>query len=159
TRVGGQRSSTCFVMASMPSWGTTRGSAMSTGEQELEAPEGEATESEAPRKLDLEVEIENTGPCKKHVKVAVSRSESESEFEKSLVTMKKEALVPGFRPGHAPRQLVEKRFRKQVAEQVKASLLMAALQQIDEDYSLEPITQPELDIQAIELPEEGPLRF
>lgn len=135
---------------------------MSTGEQEIETPLDEATEGEtpeAPRKLDLEVAIEDVGPCKKHIKVAISRTDIETEFEKSLETTTKEAVVPGFRPGHAPRQLVEKRFRKQVAEQVKAGLLMAALQQIDDDYALEPITQPELDVKAIELPDDGPLRF
>ena len=73
--------------------------------------------------------------------------------------MKREAAVPGFRPGRAPRQLVEKRFRKQVAEQVKSTLLMAALEQLDEDYKLNPITQPDLDVDAIELPDEGPMRF
>ena len=73
--------------------------------------------------------------------------------------MKREAAVPGFRPGRAPRQLVEKRFRKQVADQVKSTLLMAALEQLDEDYKLNPITQPKLDVEAIELPDEGPMTF
>src|SRR5260370_2314791 len=73
--------------------------------------------------------------------------------------MPKEAVVPGFRPGPAPRQLVEKRFRKQVAGQVKSVLLMSCLEQIDEDYKLNPISQPELDVEAIELPEDGPMSF
>ena len=73
--------------------------------------------------------------------------------------MKREAAVPGFRPGRAPKTLVEKRFRKQVAEQVKSSLLMACLEQLDEDYKLNPISQPHLDLEAIELPDDGPMRF
>jgi trigger factor len=73
--------------------------------------------------------------------------------------MKREAMVPGFRPGHAPRTLIEKRFRKQVADQVKSTLLMAALEQLDEDYKLNPITQPQLDVAAIAIPDEGPLKF
>ena len=67
--------------------------------------------------------------------------------------------MPGFRPGRAPRQLVIKRFKKQVSEQVKSSLLMASLEQLDEDYELDPITQPQLDVAAIELPEDGPMNF
>ena len=66
---------------------------------------------------------------------------------------------PGFRPGRAPRQLVVKRFRKQVADQVKSTLLMASLEQIDEDYKLNPITQPKLDVEAIALPDDGPMSF
>ena len=71
----------------------------------------------------------------------------------------KDVAVPGFRPGRAPRQLVIKRFKKQVSEQVKSSLLMASLEQLDEDYELNPITQPKLDVAAIELPEDGPMNF
>src|SRR5438270_11332166 len=141
---------------------------MSTGENELHSPtttaveatEG-AAEGEAPskHKLDLDVQISDVGPCKKHLKIAVARSEIERQFDESLGTMKREAAVPGFRPGRAPRQLVEKRFRKQVSEQVKQTLLMGALEQLDEDYKLNPITQPNLDIAAIELPDEGPMLF
>ena len=67
--------------------------------------------------------------------------------------------MPGFRPGHAPRQLVEKRFRKEVAGQVKSALLMASLEQIDADHNLNPITQPKLDLEAIKLPDDGPMVF
>src|SRR4051794_33351826 len=139
---------------------------MSTGENERESPTttAEATEGvegEAPvkHKLDLDVQISDVGPCKKHLKVAIARAEIERQFDESLGTMKREAAVPGFRPGRAPRQLVEKRFRKQVGEQVKSTLLMAALEQLDEDHKLNPITQPDLDVGAIELPDDGPMRF
>ena len=68
-------------------------------------------------------------------------------------------MVPGFRPGRAPRQLVVKRFKKQVSDQVKSTLLMSSLEQIDKDYKLDPIIQPRLDVDAIELPEKGPMSF
>jgi trigger factor len=139
---------------------------MSTGEHESETPVSTAdapipeTETETPkRKLDIDVQISDVGPCKKHLKVAIARPEIERQFDESLGTMKREAQVPGFRTGRAPKQLVERRFRKQVSEQVKSSLLMACLEQIDEDYKLNPIAQPQLDVTAIELPTDGPMRF
>src|SRR4051794_12559348 len=142
---------------------------MSTGEHEHEdespvttaeaSQEGEG-EAEAPkRKLDLDVQITDVGPCKKHLKVSIARPEIERQFDESLVEMRREAAVPGFRPGRAPRQLVQKRFRKQVSDQVKSTLLMACLEQIDEDYDLNPITQPQLDVESIEIPEDGPMTF
>ena len=36
---------------------------------------------------------------------------------------------------------------------------MSSLEQIDKDYKLEPIIQPRLDIEAIEIPENGPMSF
>src|SRR5262245_52987614 len=98
-------------------------SSMSTGEQDLdsnvdtaapEAPQDEATK----HKLDLDVQITDAGPCKKHLKVAIARSEVERQFEESFGTIRREAAVPGFRPGRAPRGLVRKRFRKEIAGQV-----------------------------------------
>ncbi len=140
---------------------------MSTGEHDPDSPVSTAEETETraaagetpKRKLDLDVQISDVGPCKKHLKVTIARPEIDRQFNESLGELKKEAAVPGFRPGRAPRQLVERRFRKQVADQVKSSLLMAALEQLDEDYDLNPITPPQLDVAAIELPQEGPLRF
>jgi trigger factor len=111
------------------------------------------------RKLELEVAITDVGPCRKHLKVTIPRSEIDLQYEKSLEELRRDVLVPGFRQGRAPRQLVVKRFRKQVSEQVKSSLLMSSLEQIDNDYKLEPIVQPRLDAAAIELPDEGPMNF
>ena len=115
--------------------------------------------AEAKRKLELDVHIQDVGPCKKHLKVTVPRPEIERQFEESLGNFQRDAQVPGFRAGRAPRQLVVKRFRKQVADQVKSSLLMASLEQIDADYQLNPIVQPKLDVEAITLPDDGPMTF
>ncbi len=104
---------------------------MSTDEQQREV--GSAvTVAEEPaaglkHKLEMQVEIRDAGPCKKHVKVTIPRSEIERQYTESLADIGKEAIVPGFRPGRAPRQLVIRRFKKQVAEQVKSSLLMSSL--------------------------------
>ncbi len=135
---------------------------MSTGEHDLDSPvsTAEAVSETPPKaKLALDVQIEDVGPCKKHVKVAIPRADVEKQFKATLGEMAREASVPGFRPGHAPKGLVEKRFRKEVANQVKSTLLMASLEQLDEDYNLNPISQPELDISAIELPDDGPMKF
>lgn len=115
---------------------------------------------EAPkRKLEIDVAITDAGPCKKHLKITIPRAEIDRQFEESLSELRKDAVMPGFRPGRAPRQLVIKRYKKEVSNQVKQKLLMSSLGQIDEDHQLDPITQPKLDIEAIELPDEGPMNF
>ncbi len=117
-----------------------------------------ATETPKP-KIDMTVEITDVGACKKHIKVSIPHAEIERQYSESFETLRKEAVVPGFRPGKAPRQLVVKRFHKQISDQVKSSLLMSSLEQIDKDYELDPITQPQLDVAAIELPKDGPMNF
>ena len=137
---------------------------MSTGEHEHEssATTAEATpevEETPKRKLDLDVQISDVGPCKKHLKVAIGRPEIDRQFDESIGALRREAAVPGFRPGRAPKQLVQRRFRKEVSNQVKSTLLMACLEQLDEDYKLNAIAPPDLDVEAIDLPDEGPMRF
>lgn len=122
-------------------------------------PEGEATEVPPPRRLDLKVDISDTGPCKKHLKVEIHPKEITTQFTESLVSMRKEAQVPGFRTGRAPVTLVQKRFKKEVSGQVKSTLVMSALEQIDKDYKLAPISRPEFDIESIEIKEGEPLQF
>ncbi len=134
---------------------------MSTAEQDVATAAGaeaaEATPSKP--KLDLDVQISDAGPCKKHVKVAIARADIDRQFQESLGEVRKDAQVPGFRPGRAPKSLVERRFRKEVSGQVKSTLLMACLEQLDEDHKLNAISQPEFDVQAVEIPDEGPMRF
>ena len=132
---------------------------MSTGHEEAVVVSETDEAAEVKRKLDLDVQISDAGPCKKHIKVSIAKAEVDRQFAESLGSVKKEAAVPGFRPGRAPKSLVQKRFRKEVAGQVKSALLMATLEQIDEDYKLNPISQPNLDVEAIALPEDGPMTF
>ncbi len=69
------------------------------------------------------------------------------------------AAVPGFRAGRAPRKLVETRFRKDVGEQVKGTLLMDSMTQVTEDEEFSAISEPDFDFDAVEVPDEGPMTF
>lgn len=131
---------------------------MSTGD-ELEPQAGDATQAveDQKKRLNLEVEITDAGPCRKHVRVVVPRSDIDEQFEESLGTFRREAQMPGFRPGKAPRALVQKRFGKELTNQVKSALLMACMEQLDDEHKLNPISQPDFDFEAQELPAEGPM--
>jgi len=122
-----------------------------------------ATEDEAvaetPVKLDLQVDIERKGACERHVTVTVPRTDIERYFENALKDLMPKAAVPGFRIGRAPRKIVETRFRKDVTDQVKGSLLMDSLAQVSDSGELSPISEPDFDPLSISLPEEGPMKF
>ncbi|MBI3860647.1 MAG: trigger factor [Planctomycetia bacterium] len=114
---------------------------------------------EAPYKMSLVVDIQTAGPCKKHVKVQIPRSDLEHFYEDSVKELVTSAAVPGFRTGHVPRKLVEKRFRKEVGNQVRQRVLMQSLQQLGEDHKLDAINEPDLDIEALVLPDEGDFTY
>ena len=109
--------------------------------------------------LSLGVVIEDTGPCKKHVRITVPRSDIDHIFDEEVGQLVSKAEIPGFRVGHVPRKLVEKRLRSELDDTVKRRVLMDSLEQISDRDDLEPISQPELDIDDIEIPEEGDFEY
>ena len=121
-------------------------------------PVAEGAEAAEPP-LALDVAVEDAGACKKKLSITIPREAIDKRFDKRFTELEGEALVPGFRPGHAPRRLVEKRFRRAVAEEVQASLIADGLKQALALKNLDVIGEPDLDPKAIELPDEGPMTF
>ncbi|HEY2894889.1 MAG TPA: trigger factor [Pirellulales bacterium] len=126
---------------------------------EKNAPELEDEQAEEPQKLDLSIKVAAPSACQRHVTVTIKREEIERYYDKAFSDLMTSASVPGFRSGRAPRKLVEARFRKEVADQVKGSLLMDSMTQITEDENFSAISEPDFDPLAVELPDEGPMTF
>ncbi|MDY0168524.1 MAG: trigger factor [Thermoguttaceae bacterium] len=122
-----------------------------------DAPEDGAEEPK--QKLQLDVTIESRSACERHLTVTVARDDINRYFDTEFSELMPKAQVPGFRPGRAPRKLIEARFRKDVGERVKMNLLMDSLGQIHEEHDLSAISEPDLDLEAVEIPESGPMTF
>jgi trigger factor len=105
------------------------------------------------------VKIKDTGPCRKKISIEIPPEAIQSAFEQQYNDLAKEAVVPGFRKGRAPRRLIEKRFGKNVSEQVKLKLLGDAGDTAVKDNNLDILRDPNIDFETIELPEEGALTF
>jgi trigger factor len=93
--------------------------------------------------------VEAAGPCRKKIKVTIPPELVTEEFDKSYRQWTKTVPIPGFRPGKAPRKLVEKKFGKQVALEVKQSLLDSAYTEAIKENNLSPIADPELDVEKV----------
>jgi trigger factor len=129
-------------------------------ESQRESGEATAVEGEeTPERLNLEVKIENRGTCERHITVTVPRDDIERYYDKEFSDIMPEAQIPGFRPGRAPRKLVESRFRKEVAGKVKSQLLMDSLGQIHEENQIAAISEPDFDLDAVEMPDQGAMTF
>jgi trigger factor len=126
-----------------------------TGEVAEQPEAGEET----PPKLNLQVKVDSPSACQRHVTVTVAREDIDRYYDRAFSDLVGTASVPGFRAGRAPRKLIENRFRKDVADQVKGSLLMDSMTQVTEDEKLSAISEPDFDPTAIELPESGALTF
>ena len=109
--------------------------------------------------LQIEVTIKDIGPCKKHISVVIPEKEVTRYEEKELAEIIDKAEIPGFRVGHVPKQLVKKRFKNELEEQIKRQLLLDSLDRISDDHDLDPIGEPNLDLEGIDFPESGDLEY
>ena len=116
----------------------------------------EQTEETTPKNT---VKIEESGPCKKKVIIEVPRETITKATDAQYETLRKDALVPGFRKGRAPKRLLEKRFGKEIGEQTKLKILAEASDSAIKDNKLDVLREPNIDYEKIELPAEGALKF
>jgi len=105
------------------------------------------------------VTIEDVGPCKKKISVEIPVEKVRQITDEQYGELGRQAVVPGFRKGRAPRRLLEKRFGKETSEQIKLKLLADASDAAIKDNELNILGEPNIDHEKIELPEEGPMKF
>lgn len=134
---------------------------MSSGDTETkdDSATEDTTGEEQKKRLNLEVDIQNAGPCLKKIKITIPEEDIKTHFNEQYTELVQNAEVPGFRPGHAPRRLIEKKYHNEVADQVKRKLLMASLEQVGDEHDIQAISEPKFDVAAIEIPESGPMVY
>jgi len=130
-----------------------------TSERNIEIEQDVTSEQESEKKLDLSTDVQKISACERRVKVTVPRSDVETYFQNEYTELEKTAYVPGFRVGKAPRKLIERRFRKEIGDRVKHVLVVDALEQVNESSEFTPISEPDLDLAALVLPDEGNFVF
>jgi trigger factor len=116
-------------------------------------------EDEPKQKLGLDVKVASPSACERHVTVTIARPDIDRYFDNAFGEMMPTAAVPGFRIGRAPRKVVEHRFRDEVSDQVKSALLLDSLEQISEEQRFTAISEPNFDLEAVEVPKDGPMTF
>ena len=126
----------------------TEDTAADTGEEQKEKP-----------KLQMEIQVEKPSACERHVRVAISREDVDRYLKEVYDELVPKAEVPGFRPGRAPRKLVESRFKENVVERVKGKILMDSLTQMGDEHEFSAISEPDFDFESIQMPEDGPMHF
>src|SRR5262245_41635947 len=95
-----------------------------------------AAAEEKKEKLEQKVDISDSGPCRKHIKVTVSRADIDKRLDEKYAELVGDSVVPGFRPGKAPRNIVIRKFKGEVTEQIRGQILLASLEQLADDFDI-----------------------
>src|SRR5688572_7128933 len=118
------------------------------------------TETEEEQAFEYPIRVEESGPATKKVFVEIPQDRISAKLEEQYKDLRQNAAIPGFRPGHAPQKLIEKRFANDVKEQVRRQLISESYEQAVEKNSLQVIGEPQFDNpDLIQLPESGPLNY
>lgn len=105
----------------------------------------------------VNVSVENLAPCKKLMRVELESQEVDKTFETVTKEFQKLAALPGFRPGKAPRDMVVRKFGKEIDDDVKRKLISDSYKKAVDEQKFDVLTQP--DIEEIQFGRGQPLKF
>ena len=81
---------------------------------------------------DFVVAVEDAGPARKHVKITLPAEKVSSRLGDALGDLAANATIPGFRRGHAPAKLLEKRFGGELRKETRDRLIQEGFQEASE---------------------------
>lgn len=106
---------------------------------------------------EFSLNVEEQGETKKLLKVEVPNHEIGPELAKTYQSFQKHVVLPGFRKGKVPINVIRKRYRKEVEQDVLERIVPRYYEKALKMASLEPVDMP--IIRGIELSEGEPFRF
>ena len=89
----------------------------------------------------MQVNVTSESQCRKVLDIEVPMETVNAKFDELLKAFRKQAKIPGFRPGKAPLSLVEKHYAKQIQKEAQESLVPQAYQNA--------VKQEELDVVSV----------
>ncbi len=108
----------------------------------------------------LKVELEELEPNKVTVKVEVPAEDIKKAIDRAFRDLAREVAVPGFRKGKVPRRVLQARLGMEpIYEEVKQSNLPDYYAEALKQLGIEPIAEPEIELDEIEIEEGKPLLF
>lgn len=92
----------------------------------------------------MKVEVKKLDSNKREISVEVSGDIVKNKFEEVFNQIAKDAKVPGFRPGHAPRDILEKKYSSHAQEIVMKDLIPELYNQAIDKEGLDVIELPNI---------------
>ncbi|HOW42130.1 MAG TPA: trigger factor [Candidatus Omnitrophota bacterium] len=92
----------------------------------------------------MKTAVKKIDAVKREMTVEVTGDVVKTKFEEVFKKIGQEARVKGFRPGHAPRDILEKNFSSVAHEQVLRELIPHVYQQALEQEKLDAVDMPEI---------------
>lgn len=105
----------------------------------------------------MSVTVENLGPCKKMLRFDIDAAAVNTAFDEVAKGYQKQASLPGFRPGKAPKDMVLKRFEKEIEDEAKRKLMGDSYRNALKEHKIEVVGYP--DVEEIQFSKGQPMQF
>lgn len=91
------------------------------------------------------VRVEDAGPSRKRLVIEIPAEVVDEQLGSSFDTLSRDADVPGFRRGRAPRRLIERKFGSAVRSEARNQLMARAYAEAIESEGLKVLSEPSPD--------------
>jgi len=93
----------------------------------------------------VNITVENLAPCKKLLRVEVDAKAVDEAFDIVTKDFQKQASLPGFRPGKAPRAMVLKKYEPDIKDEVKRKLIGDSYRKALDEKKIAVIGYPDIE--------------
>lgn len=93
----------------------------------------------------MNITVENLAPCKKLLRVEVEAKAVDEAFDSTAKEFQKQASLPGFRPGKAPRAMVLKKYESDIKDEVKRKLIGDAYRRAVDEKKITVVGHPDIE--------------
>jgi trigger factor len=104
----------------------------------------------------MEITITEAGPSKKNVKIVIAVEEIQNKYQEKIVEIRDNYPIKGFRAGKVPNHLIEKKFGKNIIEELKIGFIWDGYRQLLDEHKLELLRDPEIKPESILLQRNQP---
>jgi trigger factor len=93
----------------------------------------------------MKVTVEDISAVKKKLEIVIPQEKVSGDLDAAYNTLRKTAQIKGFRPGKAPRSILERLYKNQVEHEVASKLISDAYPKAIEEQRLEPVGVPAVE--------------
>lgn len=93
----------------------------------------------------MNVTVENLAACKKLLRVELEAPQVDEAFASVVKEFQKQVSLPGFRPGKAPRDMVLRKYEKDIEDEVKKKLIGDSYRKAVKEQNLDVLGYPDIE--------------
>lgn len=93
----------------------------------------------------MEVTVTDLSPCRKQLRIEVDAETVDAKFDAVAKDFRRQAHLPGFRPGKAPLPNVMRAYGDKIADEAKRALMADSYSDALKQQELKPVIMPEIE--------------